>query len=158
MATGRLDEAAAVPPKTDPEVVPTDPAVIERAGIAMADRLVEVGTPLVVCWYGPEDAVLAHVVGRQLGTRVHYLTDVDGILKVVDELAGPADAIFVTWRLWRGSNLAGVRGLVAYHGCELVAVAAVEADENYPVDAVSGPSIAVLSGTAPTTASSTDSR
>lgn len=152
MATGRLDEVVTASPEDNRATNPTDPAVAERAGIGLADRLAEVGTPLVVCWYGPEDAVLAHVVGRQLGTRVHYLTDVEGILEASGELAGPADAVFVTWRLNRASNLAGVRGLVAHHGCELVAAAAVEADEKATFEAVSGVSIAVLSGTAPTSA------
>lgn len=57
-----------------------DPAGAEELGGLLAGRLRDVAPTAVVVWEDPEDVVLGHVVGRELGVPVVRAYDADGLV------------------------------------------------------------------------------
>jgi hypothetical protein len=103
-----------------------EPGHVEDAGRALAVELAQVETNLVVCWEDPGDAVLAHVVARELGVAISYLSSEEGVFALDSEIDPDSRAVFVTQAVTNNSNLRGIDGLLRHHRIRLVAVAAVE--------------------------------
>jgi len=55
-----------------------DPSAVEQLGVALADRLRDCRPNRVVVWDDPENAVLGHIVARELGTTVIRAMDAQG--------------------------------------------------------------------------------
>jgi adenine/guanine phosphoribosyltransferase-like PRPP-binding protein len=66
-----------------------DPEGAETLGRELATRIRELGPAAVIIWEEPEDVVLGHVVGRELGLPVVRAFDADGL---VGHSAGLPDA------------------------------------------------------------------
>jgi len=64
----------------EPATLPASPKEIEKAGKKLAQALVSQSISVVVCWDKAEDAVLAHVVARELGVPVCYAYESGGIM------------------------------------------------------------------------------
>ena len=105
-----------------------DPRVVEETGrrlaAELARRLAEDKPSAVACWEVADDAVLAHVVARELGVPVWYALEVEGIVALDRDLQGPAAMVLVLERLESPSDVAGLAGVVANSGGRVVAVAA----------------------------------
>jgi adenine/guanine phosphoribosyltransferase-like PRPP-binding protein len=76
-----------------------DPAGAEELAGLLVERLHAIGPTVIVVWEDPEDVVLGHVVGRELGLPVVRAYDADGLvghsagLPVAPRVALVADAI-----------------------------------------------------------------
>lgn len=76
-----------------------DPAGAEELACDLAQRLREAAPNAIVVWEDPEDVVLGHVVGRELGLPVVRAYDADGLvghsagLPTAPRIALVADAI-----------------------------------------------------------------
>ncbi|HEX5451094.1 MAG TPA: hypothetical protein VFW86_01780 [Candidatus Limnocylindrales bacterium] len=57
-----------------------DPAGAERLATELADRARELSPSTVLVWEAPEDVVLGHVIGRELGLPVVRAYDADGLV------------------------------------------------------------------------------
>jgi adenine/guanine phosphoribosyltransferase-like PRPP-binding protein len=57
-----------------------DPAGAEDLARALADRLRSLDVTAIVVWEDPEDVVLGHVIGRELGLPVVRAYDADGLI------------------------------------------------------------------------------
>jgi hypothetical protein len=57
-----------------------DPGGAEQLGAALAGRLRDAKPAAIVVWEDPEDVVLGHVVGRELGIPVVRAYDADGLV------------------------------------------------------------------------------
>lgn len=102
-----------------------DPQLVERTGSGLAARLREVAPTAVACWDSSEDAVLAHVVARELGTGVWRATEIEGIVALERELPAGARVALVGERFRTGPAVAGLSGVVVHGGGSVVAVASV---------------------------------
>jgi hypothetical protein len=57
-----------------------DPAGAEELGAELARRLRDAAPTVIAVWEDPEDVVIGHVVGRELGLPVVRVYDADGLV------------------------------------------------------------------------------
>lgn len=87
----RLEDPGA-PPKYNPL---RDPAGAERLGTALAERARHVGANVVVVWEHHEDAILAHIVARELSVPAVRTWDADGLVAHSGSLPQHARALIL---------------------------------------------------------------
>ncbi|MET7994727.1 hypothetical protein ABZU76_27920 [Amycolatopsis sp. NPDC005232] len=103
---------------------PTDPAATEVVGSALAELLAQHTLDQVAVWHGADDAVLAHVVARQLGATVTRASELEGVVGFHPPVtAGTRIALVGT--AWEPARLRTLLNLAATARAEVVAVAAV---------------------------------
>ncbi|MGH3354945.1 MAG: hypothetical protein ACRDOJ_03545 [Nocardioidaceae bacterium] len=104
-----------------------EPAALEEAGRKLAtevvDRLGGKQPTAVACWENADDAVLAHVVARELGVPVWHALEVEGLVSLDRDLDDEPAAVLVLESLQAASDIAGLAGVVANNGGQIVAVA-----------------------------------
>ncbi len=119
------------PDMTTPRRI-TDPAVLELSGRELAagvlDRLGGGQATAVACWENADDAVLAHVVARELSVPVWHALEVEGLVALDRDLADATATVLVLESLQAPSDIAGLAGVVANNGGQVVAVAAATGD------------------------------
>lgn len=108
-----------------------DPAAADAAGRALAAGIRDAAgaADVVAVWDHAEDAVLAHVVARELGARVVRGSDVEGILELDTEVPTAARAVVLSDAFRHGTALSPLAALLAHRGAEVVAVAAIDATD-----------------------------
>ena len=79
----------------EPATLPVDPKETEKAGKKLAQALGSQSISVVVCWDKAEDAVLAHVVARELGVPVCYAYESGGIMGLESRLPAGASTALV---------------------------------------------------------------
>jgi hypothetical protein len=100
-----------------------DPDGAEELGGMLADRIRELAPAAVLIWEDPEDVVLGHVVGRELGLPVVRAFDADGL---VGHSAGLPDAprvVLVADAVRDASVVRAAQGLAAQQGGALIGTA-----------------------------------
>jgi hypothetical protein len=102
-----------------------DPARTERVGTALAGRLRDKGITAVVCWDDSEDAVVAHVVARELGVGLRLAEEIEGIVTLERPLPENAVVALVAEELTARTAVAGLAGVVRHSGARVAAVATV---------------------------------
>lgn len=100
----------------------TDPARTERMGKAIATEASALDVSTVVCWDLSEDAVLAHVVARELGVGLVRAVEIEGIVALLQPIADGARTALVAEIFRARTGLAGLSGVVAHAGGVVVAV------------------------------------
>lgn len=115
--TARTPEGPAAP---DPLA---QPATTETTGRHLAKQLNEVGAQAVLCWDVTEDAVLAHVVARELGVPLWRAVDVEGMIELARAIPKNTSVVLVADTLRQPTSLAGLMGIVSHHGGRAVGVA-----------------------------------
>ena len=114
------------PDMTTPRRI-ADPAAVERAGRQLAEGVVEqLGgqrPTMLACWESSDDAVLAHVVARELGVPVWYALQVEGLVTLDRDLDDAPAVVLVLESLDAPADIAGLAGVVANNGGNVVAVA-----------------------------------
>jgi len=100
------------------------PRDVDVVGEGMAAQIRAVAAPAaLVVWDTSDEAVLAHVVARNLDVGVLRAFEVEGLLRVSPDIpAGAPVALLATQ--WSERRLANLRTLVANRGGQTVAVAA----------------------------------
>lgn len=107
----------------EPATLPVDRKETEKAGKKLAQALGSQSVSVVVCWDKAEDAVLAHVVARELGVPVCYAYESGGIMGLESKLPAGASAALVADVFTHQNDLAGLAGVVTNSGYTVVAVA-----------------------------------
>lgn len=102
-----------------------DPVVAERVGSLLAEALKGHGADVVVSWDGAEDAVLAHIVARDLGVRTAQVFESEGILRLTDPVMKGARALLLADTFRSANSLVGPIGLVHNVGATTVAVGSI---------------------------------
>ncbi len=98
-----------------------DPGGAERLGILLAERAREAHPDLVMVWEDVEDAVLAFVVGRELGVPVIRVVNADGLAESTGEFPPNPKAVLVGDAFTVAQAVAAVSALLDQHGGELAA-------------------------------------
>ena len=101
------------------------PAVTERLGASIANRTRAYNPDVVASWFGPDEAVLAHIVARELDA-VRTAIELDlGLLSLESELP-PASKILLVSTSWNSRRpLAPLRTLLEGQGHTIVAAASL---------------------------------
>jgi len=107
----------------EPATLPVDPKETEKAGKKLAQALGSQSISVVVCWDKAEDAVLAHVVARELGVPVCYAYESGGIMGLESRLPAGASTALVSDVFRHQNDLAGLAGVVTNSGYTVAAVA-----------------------------------
>ncbi|MGW4487238.1 hypothetical protein ACWEOE_25750 [Amycolatopsis sp. NPDC004368] len=102
----------------------TDPAATEVVGAALADLLTTPEVDRVAVWHGADDAVLAHVVARQLGATVTRASELEGVVGFHPPVAA-GERIALVATAWEPARLRTLLNLATTTQAEVVAVAAV---------------------------------
>ncbi|MQA82806.1 MAG: hypothetical protein GEV10_30860 [Streptosporangiales bacterium] len=102
----------------------TDPARTERMGTAIATEVAALDASTVVCWDVSEDAVLAHVVARELGVDLVRAVEIEGIVALLQPIVDGARVVLVAETFRARTGLAGLSGVVTHAGGVVVAVGA----------------------------------
>lgn len=105
-----------------------DPTRTERVGGELATAMDGLSVTAVVCWDNTEDAVLGHVVARQLGTELVLAVGIEGIVSLLQSLPADARVALVAEEFRARTGVAGLAGVVRHAGGETVAVAAVRGE------------------------------
>lgn len=115
-----------------------DPAAADVVGRALARRIRDAvqAVDLVAVWDFAEDAVLAHIVARELGARVVRASDVEGILELDTTVPDGARVVLLSDAFRRGT-LSPLAALLAHRGGVVVAVATVDGIQ-FPEDVPPG--------------------
>lgn len=106
------------------DVALSDPARTERVGTELAAAMDGLDVTTVVCWDVSEDAVLGHVVARELGAQLLLAVQIEGIVSLLAPLPAQARVALVGEEFRGPTGLAGLAGVVKHAGGETVAVAA----------------------------------
>ena len=103
----------------------SDPAGAEKLGIELA-RLVDGKRPSVVLISQTvEDAVLGHIVGRELGIPVIRIYDEEGLATSSSPIPSEAKAVLVSEATTEGQLIDAAKALLARAGGQLIMVAAL---------------------------------
>jgi hypothetical protein len=78
---------------------------------------------VVIAWEDPEDAVLAHVVARELGVRALRAWNADGLVDQSSALNADDRAVLVLDALRDPAAVRAVRGIVERDGAQLAGTA-----------------------------------
>jgi len=114
-----------MPAANDTSPILDDPARTERVGIRLAELLAGKGVTAVVCWDSSEDAVLAHVVARELGVGLRLADEVEGIITLERPLPDDAAVALVGEELTARTAVSGLAGVARHSGARISAVATV---------------------------------
>lgn len=127
LARGGLDlEARDRAPSYNPLA---DPAGAETLARSLADRLRDAGPTVVLVWERPEDAVLGHVVARELGLPAVRAFDAEGLVGHGPGLADGARIALVADAVRDAQAVHAAHGLADQLGGELVATAVLVATQ-----------------------------
>ncbi len=63
-----------------------DPAGAEELGRALAEKVRSLNPTVILLWEDPEDIVLGHIIGRELGVPVVRSYDADGLVEHIGDL------------------------------------------------------------------------
>jgi NAD(P)-dependent dehydrogenase (short-subunit alcohol dehydrogenase family) len=103
----------------------TAPQAVETIGRALAEELRAHRLDAVAVWDGSDDAVLAHVVARQLDAVVLRASEEEGVVFFTSDVHD-GDRIALLATAWeRPRRLATLHALAGNHHLEVVAVASV---------------------------------
>jgi adenine/guanine phosphoribosyltransferase-like PRPP-binding protein len=97
-----------------------DPDGAEALGRELASRLRDLSPAAVVIWEEPEDVVLGHVIGRELGLPVVRAFDADGLVGHSSGLPESPRAILVTDAVRDGRVVRAAQALAEQRGGSLV--------------------------------------
>lgn len=103
----------------------SQPAVAERVGSMLAEQIADRNIDVVLSWDESEDVVLAHIVGREIGSRTVQAYKSGGILFLTDGIASGEKVLLVSDTFRSPHDLLGPIGLVHSVGAEIVLVAAI---------------------------------
>jgi hypothetical protein len=108
----------------------SEPAAAERAGVELAGGLARENVQVVLSWDESEDAVLAHVIAREVGARTVQVFNSGGILFLTDVI-NSGERVVLVGDAFRSSNaLLGPIGLVHGTDAEVAVVAAIKSTEH----------------------------
>lgn len=103
------------------EWTPPQPQEIETTGKNLASGAAELDADLVLTWNQPEDAVLGHIVARELGFGIAYANEVEGILDTFGSLAGRT-VLIVFAETPKESGVTALTGLITSSGARVAGV------------------------------------
>ena len=107
-----------------------DPAGAEKLGIELAKLLGDVHASLVLVWDNVEDAVLGHIIGRQLGVPVIRTYDEEGLAVSAVPIPAGAQGILVSDALRDGQVIKATTALLRQAGGQLLLVAVLVSAAN----------------------------
>jgi adenine/guanine phosphoribosyltransferase-like PRPP-binding protein len=99
-----------------------DPSGAERLGVLLAERARGVRPDLVVVWEDVEDAILAFIVGRELGIPVIRVVNADGLAESTREFPPHSRAVLVGDVFTSVQTVGAVDALLDQHGGKLATV------------------------------------
>jgi adenine/guanine phosphoribosyltransferase-like PRPP-binding protein len=100
-----------------------DPDGAEELGQALAGRVRDLGPAAIVIWEDPEDVVLGHVVGRELGLPVVRAFDADGLVGHSTGLAAAPRVVLVSDAIRDGRVVRAAQALAEQQGGALIGTA-----------------------------------
>jgi adenine/guanine phosphoribosyltransferase-like PRPP-binding protein len=100
-----------------------DPPGAEELGRELAARIRDLGPAAIVIWEEPEDVVLGHVVGRELGLPVVRAFDADGLVGHSAGLPDAARVVLVTDAVRDGRVVRAAEALAQQQGGQLIGTA-----------------------------------
>jgi adenine/guanine phosphoribosyltransferase-like PRPP-binding protein len=103
-----------------------DPPGVEELATALAERIRPLGPTAVVVWEDPEDVVIGHVVGRELGVPVIRAYDADGLVGHGPGLPAAPRVVLVSDAVRDPRVVRASRALADHEGGALVATAVLE--------------------------------
>jgi adenine/guanine phosphoribosyltransferase-like PRPP-binding protein len=101
----------------------SDPPGAEELGRLLAERSRDAGATVVAVWEDPEDVVLGHVVGRELGLPVVRTYDADGLVGTGGPLPTAPRILLVADAVRDARVVRSARALAAREHGALVAAA-----------------------------------
>lgn len=120
------------------------PAAVEIIGRALAEVCRDHRPQRVAVWNTSDDAVLAHIVARELGVPVIRAAEVEGIV-FFQPAASPGTRIAVIATAWEPRRLQTILSLSASTDSEVVVAAAVVATATLQ-EAHAVPTVSLVSG------------
>lgn len=106
---------------TNNDWTPPQPREIETTGKKLASAAVELGADLVLTWNQAEDAVLGHIVARELAVGIAYANEVEGILDTFGALTGH-NVLVVFAEAPKEPGITALTGLVTTSGARLAGI------------------------------------
>ena len=100
-----------------------DPDGAEELGRELAGRIRDLAPAAIVIWEEPEDVVLGHVVGRELGLPVVRAFDADGLVGHSAGLPDAPRAVLVTDAVRDGRVVRAAQALAEQQGGALIGTA-----------------------------------
>lgn len=100
-----------------------DPRGAEELGRELAGRIRPLGPTAIVIWEDPEDVVLGHIVGRELGLPVVRAFDADGLVGHSAGLQGATGLVLVTDAVRDGRVVRAAQALAEQQGGALIGTA-----------------------------------
>ena len=104
-----------------------DPEGVEDLGVALADALRPHEPTVVMVWEGVADAVLAHVVARELGARIVLAFDADGLVAHTGALARGARVAVLTDTVEQSTTLEAMTTYARQSGAQIAVLALLAA-------------------------------
>jgi len=102
-----------------------DPRVSEDLGRRLAERLSPLAPDALVIWDDLHDGVLAHVVARELGCRLVYAYDNDGLAELEGSVEAGSRAVLVSHDAPAPTTVAAAQALLSTNGSSLIAIGTV---------------------------------
>lgn len=99
----------------------------ETIGTALAEALRAHRIEAVALWSTPDEAVLAHIVARELGATVHHADELEGLVTFQPEIVPDTRAALIATAWPEPQRLATLLAAVGNHWAQPAAVAAVVA-------------------------------
>lgn len=109
---------------TDAALAFTEPTRVERVGTSLAEQLRQLQPSVVGCWDSSEDAVLAHVVARELGISTRPAVEIEGIVSLLRPVREGGRVVLVA-ESFAPRSLAALAGVMRHAGATVVGVGAV---------------------------------
>ena len=143
---------------TDPEAAArapkysglADPYGAEELGKELANRIRGLEPGAIVIWEEPEDVVLGHVVGRELGLPVVRAFDADGLVGHSAGLPDGPRVVLVTDAVRDGRVVRAAQALAAQQGGALVGTAVlIQTAELQETGATAGSVVALVEAAEP---------
>jgi adenine/guanine phosphoribosyltransferase-like PRPP-binding protein len=100
-----------------------DPDGAEELGRELATRIRELAPAAIVIWEEPEDVVLGHVVGRELGVPVVRAFDADGLVGHSAGLPDAPQVVLVSDAIRDGRVVRAAQALAEQQGGRLIGTA-----------------------------------
>ena len=116
---GGLDPEAG---EVGPYQATSDPSGAEVLGRELAALVADLAPTVVVVWRGVSDAVLGHIVARELGTHVVLTFDDDGLVEHRGPLGASERAVVVADRIDDPAGLAAVITYLEQQGAVVAAL------------------------------------
>lgn len=104
-----------------------EPETAETTGRHLAAQLGDVGAHAVLSWDVTEDAVLGHIVARELHVPLWRAVDVEGIIELFRALPEGTAVVLVADAIRRPMDLTGLVGIVRHYGGRTAGIAAARA-------------------------------